>query len=585
MSDQKTKAKVSGRVAQIFNVMRRHSFLSNFLHQQNPVAVRETFEELGPTFIKLGQLLSTRPDLISPDYIKELRKLQNHVAYDPYEGTAQLFKEETGQSIDQVFKSFDQKPFASASIAQAYHATLKDGTAVVVKVQHPTVSQLVHTDLHLFARAIRMFHYVPVGDEVVDPQQVFNELSKSLLAELDFKSEARNGERFYSLNNGDDILTVPRTYSKISGDKILVVSSMPGKSINALIDAQVDDKKDPQGAKALKDQKRHIAHVLVRNFIKQVFTDHFFHADPHPGNILYHQLSDNDVSRHETVTKFHHDQSVGPVDVDVSAGQQLPPYRISYIDFGMMGTLSANMADGIAQIVVAITLKDTHAIGQAILAVCEENGPVDEQSFYQELGVFLRPYLNSGLGDIDFTTLVYSIIRLCRRNHLAINSEVTMLVRAFASLEGTVAKLDPHISMMEVARPFAKQYFRKKLNWRDLLDDSLITGVRATRSVGRIPSQIQTLLESVNDGSARLNLHYSGQDALLLRLERMMNRLMIVIILAAVILGSSLLVEGSTSHPVIFKIGVAGFCISIAVIVCLLIGTAIHRWRLRRHRK
>lgn len=585
MAEQKNNIKVSGRVAQIFNVMRRHSFLSNFIHQQNPVAVRETFEELGPTFIKLGQLLSTRPDLVSPDYIKELRKLQNNVAYDPFAGTAKLFEEETGQTIDEAFQSFDQKPFASASIAQAYHATLKDGTKVVVKVQHPAVSQLVHTDLRLFARAIKMFHYVPVGDEVVDPQQVFDELSRSLLAELDFKSEARNGQRFYQLNNHEDIITVPKTYDQLSGDKILVVSEMPGKSINALIDADADEKKDPKAAKALQEKKKHIAHVLVSNFIKQVFTDHFFHADPHPGNILYHQLSSDDPSQDETVTKFHKDQKVGPIDVDVAAGKNLPPYRISYIDFGMMGTLSANMADGIAHIVVAITLKDIHAIGQAILAVCKENGNVDEQSFYRELGTFLRPYFNSGLGDIDFTSMVYSIIHLCQRNHLEINPEVTMLVRAFASLEGTVAKLDPHISMMEVARPFAKRYLRQRLNWRDLFDDSIVTGVRATRSIGRIPSQIQTLLESLNDGSAHLNLHYSGQDALLLRLERMMNRLMIVIILAAVILGSSLLVEGSTSHPVIFRIGVAGFCISIAVILCLLIGTAIHRWRLRRHQR
>lgn len=582
MSDQKQQPRVSKRVAQIFSVMRRHSFLSNFIHQQNPVAIRQTFEELGPTFIKLGQLLSTRPDLVSPDYVKELRKLQNHVAYDPFAGTAKLFYDETGQTIYQAFQSFDQEPFASASIAQAYHATLQDGTKVVVKVQHPDVAQLVHTDLHLMARAIKMFHYVPVGDEVVDPQQVFDELSRSLLAELDFKNEARNGQRFYKLNNDDDIIRVPKTYPGLSGDKVLVVSEMQGESINHLIDAKASK---PEEQKQLAEKKRYVAHTLVSNFIKQVFDDHFFHADPHPGNILIRDLVDSDSESGATATRAHHQGKLGPVEVDLSKDEQLPPYRISYIDFGMMGTLSPTMADGIARIVVAITLKDIHAIGQAILAVCEQKGDVDEQSFYHQLGPFLRPYLNSGLGEIDFTTLVYSIIHLCQRNHLAMKPEVTMLVRAFASLEGTVAKLDPHISMMEVARPFAKKYIRQKLNWRNLADDALLTGAEATTSIGRLPKQLNTLLQSVNEGTARINLHYSGQDALLLRLERMMNRLMIVIILAAIILGSSLLVEGSNSHPVIFRIGVAGFLISIAVIIGLLIGTAVHRWRLKRHHR
>lgn len=545
------------------------------------MAVRQTFEELGPTFIKLGQLLSTRPDLVSPEYVAELRRLQNHVSYDPFSGTEDLFRKETGKNIEDCFKSFEKKPFASASIAQAYRATLMDGTKVIVKVQHPAVNQLVHTDLHLFSRAIKMFHYVPVGDEVVDPEQVFNELSQSLLAELDFQSEAKNGIRFYKLNNGQDIFTIPKTYPEFSGKKILVMSEMPGSSINKLTDAKPQNSDNDD----LDNKKKYIAHALVANFIKQVFKDHFFHADPHPGNILYYQLPKQDTEQTQVQTNSQIKKNIGPVNVNLSTGKTLPPYRLSYIDFGMMGSLSPNMANGIANIVVAIRMKDIPAIGQAILAVCEENGPVDQQSFYQGLGKFIRPYMNLGLGNINFAKMIYSIIHLCQKNHLIINPEVTMLVRAFASLEGTVAKLDPNISMMEVARPFAKQYLQKQFNWRDLLDDTLLTGAQATSSLGRMPGQISTLLNSINDGEARINVHYSGQDALLLRLERMMNRLMIVIILAAVIMGSSLLVEGSNSHPFIFKIGVAGFCISIVVILLLLIGTGIHRFRIRKQNK
>lgn len=182
MTSNEEDIKKSTRLHKIMQVMRKYHFVSNFYHQTNPQEICQALQELGPTFIKLGQILSTRPDLVSPSYIKELRRLQDQVKADDYATVEHTFKEETGKSINDVFASFEKKPFASASIGQVHHATLKDGTAVVVKVQHPEVGALVNTDLTLLRKAVVLFKYVPQDIAVVDLNKVIDELSASLLS-------------------------------------------------------------------------------------------------------------------------------------------------------------------------------------------------------------------------------------------------------------------------------------------------------------------------------------------------------------------------------------------------------------------
>lgn len=571
------------RLRRIMHVMREYHFLSNFYHQKNPQEVCQALEELGPTFIKMGQILSTRADLVSPEYIKALRKLQDDVPADSFASVKQTFKTETGKTINEVFESFDPKPFASASIGQVHHAVLKNGIPVVVKVQHPDVTRLVDTDLALLKRAVELLKYVPTGITVVNPVKIFNELSESLRKEIDTLQEAKNGMEFYRLNNDRSIIRVPKVYMEYCAPKILVNEYMPGKSIKYLANAPLSDH-DPN-EEAQKEERHQIAQVLVKNFLKQVFVDHFFQADPHPGNVLVHQLSAEDPQINQLGVKKQFEKRVAQTDFNYQEKETLPPYRVIWIDFGMMGRISPSTADGIAKIVLAVNSQDIHEIGQSIIPMCNQIGPLDEQKFYRELGRFLRPYLNAGLAEINFTQMLFQIVQLCQNNNLQIQSDVTMLVRAFGILESIIAKLDPTLSMMEVARPFGKRYLKQHFNWRNQLDNGLWNSYRAVNTISRLPGKISTFLDVVNDGDTSINFNYSRQDELTKWLNGIVNRLVVAIILAAIIVGSSLLVEGSANHPHIYRLGVLGYSLALIIIVVMTLTELIQRYRKYRRRK
>lgn len=564
---------VPKRLRQIINVIGKNHFLANFYHQTNPEVVVAALQELGPTFIKLGQLLSTRPDLVSPTYITALQALQDQVQEDDFATVKQTIEDSTGQTIEELFADFEEVPFASASIGQCHKAHLTDGTPVVVKVQHPDVRQLVEVDLALFNRAVRLLKYVPSEESVVDLPQVVDQLTQSLRSEIDLTIEAKATQRFYDLNNGRRIFLVPRVYPQLSSNRILVTQLMPGDSIKGLL-ADPPTVSLPAGL-TLNEVRKGVARSLVKNFIQEVFSDHFFHADPHPGNLFFLPVAPGDS---QTQTRF--ERQFGDLSLKVENQTPLPPYRLVYLDFGMMGTLPASLAQGIAQVIVAITSKDNYQISQAILGICNQTGPVDEQAFNHELANFLRPYLTTGLKDYDFSKMIFEVTNLCKRNHLQVKPEVTMLLRAFGTLEGTVAKLDPTISLMDIARPFAKQYFMDHFNAKRFTEGQALKLLRAIGATTSIPIKTATFLDQLTNGEQRLNLHYQGQDKLMGRLEGMLNRLLTVIVLAAVILASSILVVGGTNHPGIYRLGVSGYLIAILILICLVIANT---WR-RFHR-
>lgn len=571
------------RLRKIMKVMREYHFVSNFYHQKNPDEVCAALEKLGPTFIKMGQILSTRPDLVSPAYIKAFRKLQDAVPPDPFSVVQSTFEEETGKKIDQVFSEFDKKPFASASIGQVHHATLKDGTPVVVKVQHADVTRLVDTDLALMKRAVELLKYVPTGITVVNPAKIIDQLSISLKKEIDTMQEAKNGAEFYRLNNGNGIIEVPKVYLKYCAPKILVNQFMPGKSIKYFANKPLSI--DPDIAKEEKMIRHTIAQALVKNFLKQVFIDNFFQADPHPGNIFIDHLAGREQGNDEMGIDNEIHKNMGGISFDYERESSLPPYRIIWLDFGMMGRIPPSTADGIAKIVLAINTQDIRRIGQAIIVMCEQTGPFNEQDFYHDLGHFLRPYLNAGLADINFTEMLYQIVQLCRRNNLQIQSSVTMLVRAFGILESIVAKLDPSLSMIEVARPFGKQYIKQHFNWRDQLDNSLWRSYQASQDLTKMPGKFNSFLDAISEGNARISFQYSKQDQLIRWGTRIVNRLIVAIILAAVIIGSSLLVEGSPNSSHIYRLGVTGYVIAVAIILLMVVAELINRYRKWRQEK
>lgn len=564
------------RLLRIVRIVRNYNMIHNFVHQTHPAEFRQALEELGPTFIKAGQLLSTRPDLISPEYIQELRKLQDNVQVDDFQTVAETFKKQTGKSIDETFKSFEKKPFASASVGQTHHAVLKDGTKVVVKIQHPGVEELVRTDLALFRKALSISKFVP-DFEVINVKETLDEIRTALLNEINTQVEIQNGIQFYKLNNNDGIIRVPKVYQNYSTSKVLVNEAMSGKSIKYLIQQTADPQ--TKEAQELIKTKKYVAKALVQNFIKQVFVDNFFHADPHPGNILFHRLNyREEVNDPNNIQKTHHyNQKLGKNEIQVTTEESLPPYRVVYLDFGMMGKLTPQLIDGIAAIILALNTKNPRKIGEAVLNVCNRTGKVDEENFYEELGSFIAPYLKLGIGEIDFATILYQVITLCHENNLQIRPEVTLLFKAFGTLEGIVAQLDPELSLMDIARPFGMKYLKHKFNLRNAAEDLAWQTLQTTKELPTVPQKINQLLDLLNSNQARLTLKLKDQNRILYRIDQIVNRIMITIVLAAVILGSSMLVQGSHGETLAYDLGVTGFIVSLIVVILMTIG-GIHRY-------
>ncbi|WP_192945018.1 ABC1 kinase family protein [Ligilactobacillus agilis] len=580
-SNNLTRGSRRTRLLEIVRVMRNHNVITNFINQRNPREVRLAFQELGPTFIKAGQLLSTRPDLISPAFIAEMRQLQDNVEVDDFASVKATFEEQTGKKLNEVFSFFDETPFASASIGQTHRAILKDGTKVVVKIQHPEVARLIATDLALFRLALRMTKFTPdIG--AINPREIFNEIRTSLLNEINTEIEIENGQEFYHYNNNDGIIRVPKVYKQYSAQKVLVNSSMPGKSIKNYLAQPIS--KDLAVAESQKAERKYLAQVLVNNFLKQVFEDNFFHADPHPGNILFYRLKEGDPNYQENQAKEAFSYEFHGNKVVWAKRQPLPPYRLVYLDFGMMGRLTPSMIDGIAQIVLALNTKDIRQIGQAILAVCNQTGPVDSEDFYEELGLFLTPFMNMGLDQIDFPAMLYSVIGLCRKNNLQMKAEVTLLVKAFGSLEGLVSQLDPDLSMMDVARPLGKAYLKRKFNLKTSLEDLSFDTLQSLKATSQLPTKASKFFDVVSSGQTRFSVRYKGQDKLLDRIDHLANRIIIALVLAAIILASSLLVEGSANHPAIYNLGVTGYIVAI-VLVALLVLDDLHKRFKKRKRK
>lgn len=565
------------RLREILSVFRKYNVLSNLAHKKNPAQVREAFEALGPTFIKMGQMLATRTDLVPPTYIRELSKLQDNVPADSFEVVKSTIESETHKTMAEMYLEFDHKPFASASMGQVHHAKLLDGQHVVVKIQHPEIRKKIVTDLALLQQAIKILRYVPDA-EAFNPQQIFNELKRSLLSELNTKQELENGARFYNLNNGWNIIEVPQVYPDESAEKVLVNQFLPGKSIKKFIEkVQVER---ANHSDKLEQQSKYLANVLVKNFLKQVFDDGFFHADPHPGNILLYQPDDPAKTQDINSQPKRVVGDLGDVhyQFDYQKDESMPSYRIVYLDFGMMGTIEPELQEKIATAVYAIGIHDERKIALAVINLCRQDGPIDEENFTAELNRLLAPLYEQGLGQIDFRKLIYQIIKVCQTNHLQMNSDVTLLVKSFGTLEGTIQQLNPELSMFEVARPFAWNYFKQHFNLKNTIQKDGIELFNNLRALPQLAGKSLTGLEQLTQGDLKLNLNFKQQDEIMHSVSKMIDRIAIALVLAATIVGSSLLVQDQRD-PFVERMGMIGYIISVIIIVYFLIKHIYHRIR------
>ncbi len=572
------------RLAEIIRVFINYNVVPNFVQQKNPEQVKKAFEELGPTFIKIGQMLSVREDLLSSAFTQTFKTLQDSVPSDTFSTVKKTIETELSLSLSDIFDDFSKSPFASASMGQAHRAKLKNGDAVVVKIQHPNIAEEIRLVLQLFERAIPLIKYIP-ETSVVDLKGVLQEVKRSLINEMDFLKESQNGEQFYQKNNGWKEIRSPKIYDAFCSKKVIVMEEMSGKNLNHLMNAENKTETFITGIQN-KQLKQEVAKLLVENFMKQVFDDGFFHADPHPGNLLFHVLTKEEQTQASRKTETVHEKEFGSFAFRASTSAEDPvaPYTINYIDFGMMGHLSAGLRQKLTQAVLALYTKDAYRIEKAVLRLCQQEGSFDESRFHQELTSFLEQYYDSPIDEINLQEVFTHVVTICHQNNLQFDRDITLLLKAFGTLEGVIRVLDPEVSLMEVASPFAQHYFLTHLDVEDTLKQSGLDLLEGMKAAPKIPQQLHHLLEMWTSGQGKVNLELKKQDKLLSRIESMINRLVFGMILAALIVGSSLLVQAAPveNAEVVSLLGIFTYAIAAFVIIFLAIDALIQMYKKRK---
>lgn len=509
------------RFREIVKVLASYGFgyiLENTIKKDisSPENLRKAFEELGPTFIKIGQILSTRPDLLAPAYIEELSKLQDSAPAETYKNINEVFIEEFNTSIEDTFLYFDTEPIASASVAQVHHAILKDGRFVVVKIQRPHIAEKMAIDISILRRLVTLTK-AKFADTLIDPEEALDEILAATELELDFKTEGKNLDKFRALNSDVAFVYTPFVHWKLTGKTVITMENINGFKITDI--------------KRLKSEGYDVSDVgkkLALSFFKQIFNDGFFHGDPHPGNIF------------------------------VSEG------KICYLDFGIMGELSAALKESLNDVITAIAYEDIDKLISVIMSIGIKKGYVNRNKLHEDIDYLFASYLSTSLQNIEISTLLQEIFETAKRNNIRLPKDFTLLIRCLLIIEGVVSKIAPDIKILDIAIPYVKNHNKRYLLNKLDADDLLIATTAFIDSSVKLPSKFNALADSIISGRAKIQLEHNNLEKSTNDLNRMVNRLIFAIIVSSMIMGSSLILNTNLGPKVynISLIGISGYVIA-----------------------
>jgi ubiquinone biosynthesis protein len=486
--------------------------------------LRAAMEELGPTFVKLGQILSTRSDLLPEPFIEELRKLQDEVPPEPWEAMRPVIEHELGSPLEEVFAKIDPEPIGAASLAQVYAAVLHDGTPVAVKVQRPNIRETVELDLEILHDLASLAQRTQFG-ELYDPETVAEDFAFTLLNELDYRRERRNAEQFRRNFADEPAVLIPKFYEEYCTERLLVMERLHGIKIDA-VDA----------LRAAGHDTREIARIASRLIIKEVLEDGFFHADPHPGNYL-----------------------------------MLPDGRIGVLDFGMVGVLNDDDRLNLARLYIAIVRLDTHAILNVFARMGAFTRFTDRLKLTRAAERIINKYRGRTLKESRFTEFWNDLTELCRHYHLRVPSNLWLVGKTLAMLEGIGRELDPDYDLFEVSKPFVRQL--SKTAWLPTLSmQDVVEQVDTWRYLLReMPAMLMQWLQSVERGKVPVEAQIGATQETLDRLDAMITRLSLSMLVAAFIVGLALLLPATRDIPFGTTLTIIGFVGATVLGVWLLI--------------
>jgi ubiquinone biosynthesis protein len=491
--------------------------------------VRQMLDELGPTFVKFGQLLSTRPDVVPPDIVAELRSLQDDVTPFPFAQVREVVEEELGLTLEQAFLEFGEAPIAAASIGQVHRAVLPNGDEVVVKVQRPNAPGQIENDIALLYQAARLIKERVRALDFIDVNDVVDEFARFIRQELDYKLEARHADTFRRNFAGSPTVVVPRVYWDYSGTRMLTLEYLAGVQ---LADLELD-------VTAL-EARRELAYRVTDTWMEMIFRHGFFHGDPHPANVLV-----------------------------------LDGGRIGLVDFGLVGKLTDEDLSRLTRLFIDAATENVEALPRRLAELGVRYPKEREDEFTTELRELFYRYYGASLADIDPIQVIREGFALIYSMNLRLPTRFVLLDKAIATLGSVSVELYPAFNVFEVARPYARQLMLERFSPSRVAANAQRRGRELYDIANEIPYQVHDVLQEFRDGQIEVGFVHKGLDEFMQKLDVIFNRLVVALVVAGGLLGSSLIGILATEGPHIFGIhflSVIGFILSGVLGAWLLIG-------------
>ncbi|MGJ7028939.1 putative protein kinase UbiB [Methanothermobacter wolfeii] len=496
------------------------------VHEPAAVRLRLVLEELGTTFIKLGQVLSTRADLVGKELADELSKLQDEAPPFPFRDVKAVIESELGEPLEDVFAEFDEEPLASASIGQVHRARLRSGDVVAVKVQRPGITGTIKSDI------IIMKYLAKLADDRIPSLRYYNlpgivsEFERAIRKELDYHQEANNAERFRSLFRDDDTVYAPYVYREYSTGKVLTMEYVEGVKLTDILDSDI------------KFNARTIAERGARCYFRQIFIHGFFHADPHPGNIL------------------------------VQRGNVL-----CFLDFGMMGHLDASFRKNLAELFILLMNYDVNGIVNQLRYMNILTEETDPDEIRYDIMDLLDRYYGADIRKVGELLTEFTMPEMIMKHGIRIPRDFVLLARVMSMAEDLGERLDPRFNGLEVAWEMTHELIRQRLNPMRVLDSAPTTLIEMDHIINDLPQSIIRTVQRLEEGKIRMELEHKNLDEISKRIERSTNRISLALLVSALIIGSSLVVL--PNEALILQkfpyLGLFGFAVSFLIALALIV--------------
>ncbi len=475
------------------SIRRQHELVETFTL---PERARLSMEELGPTFVKMGQILSTRPDLIPMEFIAQFEKLQDDVPPCPFSDVKKTIESELKAPMDTIFQDFDETPVAAASIGQVHRATLMDGEDVAVKVQRPDIRKTIEVDLEIMLHLATLLERNVDACQIYHPIRIVTEFADTLTKEIDYKNEAFYIERFARQFLDDPTVYVPKVFSEVTTAKVLTMEYIDGVKVSDI------DRLEKEGF-----DRKVIAACGADLIFKQIFVHGFFHADPHPGNIV------------------------------ILAGNV-----VGYLDFGMMGRIDRQTREDIVDLVLAIVRQNEAKATDALLRLTKHDAPIDRRRLEMDVADIVSQYLGKSLKEIGVGQLLHQFMDLISKYRLQIPPDLFMMIKAITMVEGFGTVLDPDFDYTSSATPFIKRIRMERMHPKRVAGDMLNSGAEIIHLLKEIPGGLHDILEQAKRGQTTIRFEHRGIEPMQKTLDQVSNRISFAIVLASLVMGSGLIV-------------------------------------------